>query len=176
MASEAQNQPTKLCFVTVGATASFLHLLLSVLNSKFLEALSQSGYTHLLVQYGKDGQIIYENFLIKYPAGSPELHGIEIGGFEFNQAGLGEEMRMTKEDKSEGRSSGMIISHAGMSIVTLSSIRSKLTLDSRVRKYPRGTTTECPSCSCPESYSQRQPSVRIGQRIAETGLCRGQPS
>ncbi|RJE23622.1 hypothetical protein PHISCL_04036 [Aspergillus sclerotialis] len=113
MDSEDRNQPTKLCFVTVGATASFLSLLLSVLDSKFLEALSQSGYTHLLVQYGKDGQIIYENFLVKYPAGSPGRHGIEIGGFDFNQAGLGEVMRMTKENKSEGRSSGMIISHAG---------------------------------------------------------------
>lgn len=165
MASEARNQqPTKLCFVTVGATASFLSLLLSVLDSKFLEALSQSGYTHLLVQYGKDGQIIYENFLVKYPAGSPGRHGIEIGGFDFNQAGLGEEMRMAKENRSEGRSSGMIVSHAG--IVYSDSLiypSSTLTLASRLREYPRGITTECSSCRCSQSFTQGQSSGRIGQ-------------
>ncbi|KAI9932814.1 hypothetical protein ASPWEDRAFT_22579 [Aspergillus wentii DTO 134E9] len=113
MASQTASQVMKLCFVTVGATASFDLLLLSVLDEVFLKSLQQFGYTHLLVQYGKDGQTIFENFLGSHPAGDPSLHGIEIEGFDFNQAGLGREMRLAQANPSEGRSGGVIISHAG---------------------------------------------------------------
>lgn len=113
MASHTENKPTKLCFVTVGATAAFTSLLLSVLDQNFLQALHQSGYTHLLVQYGEDGSTMFENFLVKYPPGEPGRHGLEIDGFGFNQAGLGQEMRLAQASPSEGRSDGMIISHAG---------------------------------------------------------------
>lgn len=113
MASPAHIQPTKLCFVTVGATASFISLLLSVLDQDFLQALHQAGYTHLLVQYGKDGAPIFEDFLVRYPSGDPGRHGLEIDGFGFNEAGLGQEMRLAKAHSSDGRDSGMVISHAG---------------------------------------------------------------
>lgn len=103
----------KLCFVTVGATASFELLLQYVFNETFLSALKQHGYTHLLVQYGKDGQAICENFTKKNPEGSEARHGIEIAGFDFNQAGLGEEMRLAQANAEFDQEGGMIISHAG---------------------------------------------------------------
>ncbi|BCR82992.1 N-acetylglucosaminyldiphosphodolichol N-acetylglucosaminyltransferase catalytic subunit ALG13 [Aspergillus chevalieri] len=103
----------KLCFVTVGATASFESLLQSVFNETFLSALKQHGYTHLLVQYGKDGQAICENFTKKNPEGSVARHGIDITGLDFNQAGLGAEMRLAQANAELDQEGGMIISHAG---------------------------------------------------------------
>lgn len=104
----------KLCFVTVGATASFELLLQTVLDEPFLGVLKQHGYTHLLVQYGKDGQPIFENFVQNNPSGSETRHGIEIGGFDFNPAGLREEMCLAQTNTELGQNGGMIISHAGM--------------------------------------------------------------
>ncbi|KAL5361401.1 hypothetical protein BJX96DRAFT_151927 [Aspergillus floccosus] len=103
----------KLCFVTVGATASFHQLVQAVLEETFLNALHQAGYTHLLVQYGKDSRTVFEECLRRYPPGSPGLHGMEIDGFDFNHAGLDREMRLAQASPSEGRSGGLIISHAG---------------------------------------------------------------
>ncbi|KAF5859512.1 N-acetylglucosaminyldiphosphodolichol N-acetylglucosaminyltransferase catalytic subunit alg13 [Aspergillus alliaceus] len=103
----------KLCFVTVGATASFHLLLRAVLDEKFLAALHEADYTHLLVQYGKDSQTLFQELLSKYPPGSPGRHGIEIDGFDFNNAGLDGEMRLAQASPSEGRDGGLIISHAG---------------------------------------------------------------
>lgn len=114
MAAQTSSQPTKLCFVTVGATASFEPLLRAVLDQSFLLALQQSDYTHLLVQYGKDGQAVLDSFIAQHPIGSPGRHGIEIAGFDFNQAGLVEEMRMAKEDQASNQRGGMIVSHAGV--------------------------------------------------------------
>ena len=108
-----QSSYMKLCFVTVGATASFELLLRTVLDEPFLSALQQHGYTHLLVQYGKDGQPIFENFIQSNPPGSEACHGIEIGGFDFNPAGLREEMCLTQTNTELGQNGGMIISHAG---------------------------------------------------------------
>lgn len=104
----------KLCFVTVGATASFELLLHSVLDEPFLSALQQHGYTHLLVQYGKDGEPIFENFVDNNPSGSEARHGIEIGGFDFNPDGLREEMCLAQANTELGQNGGVIISHAGM--------------------------------------------------------------
>lgn len=113
--SQGSKEPKykKLCFVTVGATASFDLLLLSVLDQPFLTALRVFGYTHLLVQYGKDGRTIFENFLLNHPPGTEGRHDIQIDGFAFNKAGLTREMRLAKENPTEFRTSGMIVSHAG---------------------------------------------------------------
>ncbi|KAE8148982.1 glycosyltransferase family 28 C-terminal domain-containing protein [Aspergillus avenaceus] len=100
----------KLCFVTVGATASFHLLLQAILDESFLVALREHEYTHLLVQYGKDSQTLFEESLSKLPSGNC---GIEINGFDFNHAGLDSEMRLAQANSSEGRSGGLIISHAG---------------------------------------------------------------
>lgn len=104
----------KLCFVTVGATASFELLLRSVFDKAFLRSLQQHRYTHLLVQYGKDGQTFFENFIQNNQPGSDSLHGVEIGGFDFNQAGLWKEMRLAQANAELGQEGGMIISHAGI--------------------------------------------------------------
>lgn len=103
----------KLCFVTVGATASFESLLKAVFDEEFLSALKQHGYTHLLVQYGKDGQTVYENFIQNNPSGSAACHGIEVAGFDFKQEGLGEEMCLAQANTEFSQEGGMIISHAG---------------------------------------------------------------
>lgn len=104
----------KLCFVTVGATASFELLLKSILGEHFLCALQKHDYTHLLIQYGKDGQGIFERFIQDNPPESEGCHGIQISGFDFSQEGLGQEMRLAQSDPSSDQEGGMIISHAGM--------------------------------------------------------------
>ncbi|KAL4778935.1 hypothetical protein BJX76DRAFT_342158 [Aspergillus varians] len=106
-------QARKLCFVTVGATASFHLLLESILDPIFLEALNQHAYTDLLIQYGKDGQPLFDEFVAKYPEGDINRHGIVVQGFDFKQTGLDSEMRLAKSEPSENRSSGLVISHAG---------------------------------------------------------------
>ncbi|KAL2835205.1 glycosyltransferase family 28 C-terminal domain-containing protein [Aspergillus cavernicola] len=105
------HQPRKLCFVTVGATASFHLLLESILDPAFLGKLHRHGYTNLLIQFGKDGQHLFDDFVAKYPHGHTSLHDITVEGFDFNHAGLDNEMRLAKP--SENRSSGLVISHAG---------------------------------------------------------------
>ncbi|KAL4887044.1 glycosyltransferase family 28 C-terminal domain-containing protein [Aspergillus karnatakaensis] len=106
-------QPRKLCFVTVGATASFHLLLQSILSPGFLKALHRHGYTDLFIQYGKDGHQIFDQFVANYPPGDPSRHGVRVEGFDFNPAGLDKEMRLAKAKPSEKRSSGLVISHAG---------------------------------------------------------------
>ncbi|PYH46779.1 N-acetylglucosaminyldiphosphodolichol N-acetylglucosaminyltransferase catalytic subunit ALG13 [Aspergillus saccharolyticus JOP 1030-1] len=103
----------KLCFVTVGATASFNLLIQAILEQSFLRELRAHGYTNLLIQYGKDGKSLFDEFLQQYPPGSEGHHGLVIDGFDFNSDGLDHEMRLAKAWPSEGRLGGLIISHAG---------------------------------------------------------------
>ncbi|KAJ5476602.1 hypothetical protein N7475_002331 [Penicillium sp. IBT 31633x] len=97
----------KLCFVTVGATASFKKLLEQVLTSQFLEILAERGYTHLLVQYGKDGQQIFQSFVDS----EQSYHGITLGGFDF-QPSIDEYLMMTVERERADQERGLIICHA----------------------------------------------------------------
>ncbi|KAI9368776.1 glycosyltransferase family 28 C-terminal domain-containing protein [Aspergillus egyptiacus] len=115
-------RPRKLCFVTVGATASFNLLLESILDVTFLEALHDYGYTDLFIQYGKDGQQFFDAFVATYPPSHPSRHGIAVEGFDFNPAGLDDEMRLAKAKPDENRSSGVVISHAGSGSI-LSALR-----------------------------------------------------
>ncbi|KAI9813616.1 MAG: N-acetylglucosaminyldiphosphodolichol N-acetylglucosaminyltransferase catalytic subunit alg13 [Pycnora praestabilis] len=101
-------RPKKVCFVTIGATASFDSLLKAVLDHSFLETLRDAGYTDLLLQYGKEGQAIFNDF---FQYRDVQGCGISIDGFDFNRKGLGQEMRAAK---GEGTSvEGVVISHAG---------------------------------------------------------------
>ncbi|KAJ5972011.1 uncharacterized protein N7479_001929 [Penicillium vulpinum] len=102
----------KLCFVTVGATASFHKLLEQVLSSEFLEILAKRHYTHLLIQYGKDGQQIFQNFI---DSGQPH-HGLTLGGFDF-QPSIDAQMMMTVEREVVHQERGLIICHAGSGTV-----------------------------------------------------------
>ena len=111
----------KVCFITVGATASFHLLIQSILEEDFLLALRRLDFTHLLIQYGKDGQSLWDAFQSRCPPASEGRHGLEIDGFDFNQAGLDAEMHLARASPSERRTGGLIISHAGNSSILMDS-------------------------------------------------------
>lgn len=102
----------KLCFVTIGATASFDSLIAAALRREFLQALHDVGYTDLLLQHGNQGQEIFEDFVIRYRHDSLERCGLNLNGFGFNKKGLGWEMKEAKG--GHGAEEGVVISHAGM--------------------------------------------------------------
>ena len=104
--------PRKVCFVTIGATASFNALLEAVLTRTFLAALENFGYTDLVLQYGKDGISVLERFRESEEHVSETTPKIKISGFDFNMQGLGQEMRAAKGEN--GDLEGVVISHAGM--------------------------------------------------------------
>ncbi|CAD6590888.1 MAG: N-acetylglucosaminyldiphosphodolichol N-acetylglucosaminyltransferase catalytic subunit alg13 [Alectoria sarmentosa] len=109
--SRGKKKPQKVCFVTVGATASFDSLIRASLSPPFLEALKTYHYTELRLQHGKDEQKIMEDFMGGYDTSSEEGQDLLVGGFDFNKQGLGSEMRAAKGE-SEGIE-GVVISHAG---------------------------------------------------------------
>ena len=119
---QQQSKPRKLCFVTIGATAAFDSLIEAVLSPELLQCLHDFGYTDLLLQYGKDGHTILEDFRSRLGTKSEENFGIQITGFDFNKKGLGSEMRAAKGDS--GRLEGVVISHAGINTAYLSLLRS----------------------------------------------------
>ena len=111
---EASNTPTKVCFVTIGATASFDKLLKAVLESSFLQALRDAKYTNLIIQYGKEeGKAIYDSFVAREHDSIKQNGGLEVFGFDFNTNGLGQEMRRAKGGSKTGSEEGLVISHAG---------------------------------------------------------------
>ena len=104
----------KVCFVTVGATASFDSLVKAALSPQFLEALETHDYTDLRLQHGKDGQKLLEGFRRSSYAMSEEVQDLSISGFDFNKQGLGSEMRAAK---GQGNGvEGVVISHAGTNL------------------------------------------------------------
>ncbi|GAD95612.1 actin [Paecilomyces variotii No. 5] len=105
--------PKKLCFVTIGATADFDALVHKALEDSFLAELEKFDYTNLLIQYGKGGRRILDNFLQDHPPRSPGRHGLEINGFDFKKEGLDKIIRLARPNEEEGREEGMILSHAG---------------------------------------------------------------
>lgn len=112
---EAYTRPSKVCFVTIGATASFDKLLEAVLEKPFLEALRVAGYTSLIVQYGKErGKAIYDGLIATEGDSAMRNTGIDITGFDFNTNGLDEEMRKAKGDTHPSSKEGVVISHAGV--------------------------------------------------------------
>jgi hypothetical protein len=110
MASEGKGPSKRLCFVTVGATASFNSLISATLHPLFLDAMSKSGYTNLLIQYGKDGKAVFEKLTAEIA--SADETDITIDGFDFNRDGLDQEMRAAK-GKPPHSAEGVVISHAG---------------------------------------------------------------
>ena len=103
----------RLCLVTVGATASFERLIRQVLNEQFCAQLAKYGYTHLLVQYGKNGEDIWNEFQKKFPRGCERLHGIAVAGFDF-RPNLWQYMRLATNDQNQKL--GIVISHAGRTL------------------------------------------------------------
>ena len=102
----------KLCFVTIGATAGFDSLIRAVLSETFIHELEAQGYTDLLIQHGNDESGVYRKFQDALRVGSRKIGRLNIRGFSFNVAGLGQEMRAAKGGM-DGKE-GVVISHAGM--------------------------------------------------------------
>ena len=104
-------KPRKVCFVTVGATASFDSLIMATLDPRFLEALKTHDYTDLRLQHGNDGQKMLEKIGRSKDIMNEGVQDLTISGFDFNKQGLGSEMRAAKGDGNGLE--GVVISHAG---------------------------------------------------------------
>ncbi len=104
-------RPQKVCFVTVGATASFDSLVKATLNPQFLESLKTHDYTDLRLQHGKDGEKVLEEFRRSKGTMGDAAQDLSISGFDFNKQGLGSEMRAAKGEGNDVE--GVVISHAG---------------------------------------------------------------
>src|SRR5689334_2392544 len=94
--STPRPRPTKLCFVTVGATASFNALVQEILSVPFLEALRASQYTDLMIQYGQQGEALFREFQETHGAAVQQQYGLYVTGFDFNLNGLKQEMMAVK--------------------------------------------------------------------------------
>lgn len=139
---EADEQ-RKLCFVTIGATAAFDSLIKAVLQPDFLQALATNGYTALRVQHGKN-RALYQSLVADVNWVQEAQVGLEINGFDFNQEGLGAEMRDAKD--------GVVISHAGMALgISLKGSRS-LRIPNRIRLHPRCAQNFGASDCCAQLY------------------------
>lgn len=122
----SRSQPTqqhskmtsKLCFLTVGATASFTALIEAAVSPTFLAALEAQGYTELSVQYGQDGKQLFEKCKAAASAASSKVN---VTGFDLDRLGLGKHMRRAKggsgsnstSTSKESAQEGVVISHAG---------------------------------------------------------------
>ena len=109
MSAEAQVKPDKLCFVTIGATASFDSLIRACFHPNFLKALKKANYTDLLLQYGKNGQKMFEE--LNQHGDDLMTLGLRCQGFSLNPEGLQAEMMAAKG--AVGAAEGVVISHAG---------------------------------------------------------------
>ena len=133
MLSQKQ-RPQKVCFVTVGATASFDSLIKAALSPPFLDALKTHEYTDLRLQHGKNGQTVLEEFRRINNATDEGVQDLGISGFDFNKQGLGSEMRAAKGQGN--RVEGVVVSHAGASPTATPSTESQADVSDRVRLYP----------------------------------------
>ena len=108
----------KLCFVTIGATASFDNLLRAVLQPSFLQTLQDAEYTDLRIQYGTEGRPIFDDFVSRNENAIKDRFKIRLTGFDFDKNGLNAEMRAVKGNglRAPERGAaveGAVISHAG---------------------------------------------------------------
>ncbi|ESZ92680.1 hypothetical protein SBOR_6941 [Sclerotinia borealis F-4128] len=106
----SEGAPSKVAFVTVGATATFKELIEEVFASHILQALVREGYTKLRIQAGPDADH-WKNVI-------PAVNGfgLKIEVFDFDHNGLGHEMRQCKKGGFYGNGKsleGLVISHAG---------------------------------------------------------------
>lgn len=108
--------PTKLCFVTIGATASFSALIQAVLDPAFLHALAAHGYTDMLVQYGQDGETLF-NEAVERLAVAGGNSNIKLRGFALDLTGVAGHMRRVQacDTSSPPSMEGVVLSHAGTS-------------------------------------------------------------
>ncbi|KAL1303795.1 hypothetical protein AAFC00_000259 [Neodothiora populina] len=109
--THASQTSRKVCFVTVGATASFAPLIRAVVSCSFFAALIKLHYTHLIVQYGADGEAMFQDCL-KAARASGDSAALQVSGIALDKRGLGEYMGLAKTG-GEGGAEGVVVSHAG---------------------------------------------------------------
>lgn len=148
----------KLCFVTIGATASFDALIAAALSPLFLEALKAAQYTDLLLQHGLEGRKVLNAFQAATSSSNEKIHGLEIRGFDFNKSGLGAEMRAAKG--LDGGLEGVVISHAGRFLFLWDAGSQNLTCCNRLGVYTRRPPHRCPSDRRAEHSASGQSSSR----------------
>lgn len=114
----AEDKSLKLCFVTIGATASFQKLIKAVLDLDFISALRNAGYSELRVQHGGDeGQETFDGFISMFGKAESSSKGafvedILVTGFPFKHEGLEADMREAKGSFDQ-YVEGVVVSHAG---------------------------------------------------------------
>ncbi|KAF2840142.1 glycosyltransferase family 1 protein [Patellaria atrata CBS 101060] len=108
------SQTKKLCFVTVGATASFDRLIDSVISPKVLKTLKELGYTDVTIQYGDYSKSFFESVVKANSSTISEL-GLTITGFDFRSYGLEDDMLDAKGEW--GNAEGVVITHGGSGTV-----------------------------------------------------------
>ncbi|KAI4151630.1 MAG: hypothetical protein LQ340_003387 [Diploschistes diacapsis] len=113
----AEERQPKLCFVTIGATASFDSLIEAVLDIRFIQTLRDARYSELRVQHGKQGKLMFDEFVKthrrgRHSTGDELIEGVVVGGFDYKRRGLAEDMRQAKGG-IDGHVEGVVISHAG---------------------------------------------------------------
>ncbi|KAK2879931.1 hypothetical protein FQN49_000743 [Arthroderma sp. PD_2] len=109
---QPDSRPKKLCFVTVGATASFNALVREILHEDFLAALRANNYTNLVIQYGQHGDVLFHSFVDSHKNELLNEYGLTVTGFDFNIDGLKDEMCAAKADPNANTAEGLVISHA----------------------------------------------------------------
>ena len=108
---DRRERPQKVCFVTIGATAAFDSLIKATLTPDFLQTIEKNGYTDLRLQYGKDGAAIVKESGACAALLAEKTSSLNVSGFDFNKEGVTNEMKAAE--------TGVVISHAGVSIPTL---------------------------------------------------------
>ncbi|KAI5240277.1 hypothetical protein E4T47_08216 [Aureobasidium subglaciale] len=102
----------KVCFVTIGATASFSALVRATISSTFCHSLEQHQYTDLIVQYGADGHSLFQS-LLQDVNSKQEATGINVSGFGLDTNGLEQYMMLAKTGGDSSGAEGLVVSHAG---------------------------------------------------------------
>jgi beta-1,4-N-acetylglucosaminyltransferase len=98
--------------VTIGATASFSSLIRATVSSSFCHSLEQNQYTDLIVQYGADGDALFQS-LLQDIASSEHGSVINVSGFGLDTNGLDEYMKLAKTGGPGSGVEGLVVSHAG---------------------------------------------------------------
>ena len=155
----------KLCFVTIGATASFQSLIKAVLDVKFVSTLRTAGYSELRVQYGQEGKPTFEEFLsANGTAGSSPsesfVEGVLVSGFDFKMDGLASDMREAKGGIGE-HVEGVVVSHAGQYYSTWVST-GKLTANPRYGLHTRSLPSQYTFDRSSKCYTSGQSPARAG--------------
>lgn len=112
MSDKLSSRPRKVCFVTIGATASFQALIRATVSSTFCHALERNDYTDLIVQYGADGDALFQS-LLQDIISSEQGACVNVSGFGLDTKGLTQYMNLAKTGGGDGGAEGLVVSHAG---------------------------------------------------------------